>query len=333
MFDVDVCRDPVGIPTNRRSIPNARRFGQEHPVLGNQAVTAKDEVGGGFGGTGARISVGRDAPPRLSDDEPVAVFILADCFVARREVQQHVRASERLEGARRRRHPQVFADLDSHDDRSRFEQQIDAEWRLPSAKIDRRPLVTPRRGEPAALVELLVVRNVLLRHDSEHLPVEQHRRRVVEAVLNDDRQSDHHQLLPSASRCGQLQRLVNGGIKKRLLSEQVGARVARDAKFGKEHDVAIGDLVEHAANGRRVGNRIGDRTAQCTGGHPDKAKRIHQCSLLPSSAAAEQSRSGPASPQPTHRIGTIDALPLSILRARPGRYKAPFRIPLQPQPV
>src|SRR5580704_4522888 len=33
-----------------------------------------------------------------------------------------------------------------------------------------------------------------------------------------------------------------------------------------------------------------------------------------------------------HRIGKIDALPLFILGSRPGRYKAPFRIPQPPQP-
>ena len=76
------------------------------------------------------VDVAGDAAARLADDELPAIGRLADDLVAGRQVEQHGRAGQRLERARRNRHPQVFADLDADDDvriARRGEEQIGAE--------------------------------------------------------------------------------------------------------------------------------------------------------------------------------------------------------------
>ena len=52
---------------------------------------------------------------RLTDDQVAAVLALADRLVAGRRVEQHGRPGHRLQRRRGNRHPEVLADLDTHD--------------------------------------------------------------------------------------------------------------------------------------------------------------------------------------------------------------------------
>ena len=125
---------------------------------------------------------------------------LADRLVARREVQQDVRPGDRLDRAGRDRHPEVLADLDPHDHPALgLEQQVDPERDEPAAEVDLPGLAPVGRAEPAALVELLVIRDELLGDDPEDRPVRDRHAAVVQAVADRDRQPDHDQLRRPAS--------------------------------------------------------------------------------------------------------------------------------------
>ena len=177
----------------------ARRLGQQRAVLGDQAMAAEDDVGRRFADAAGGVDVGGDAAARLVDDELAAIGGLADDLVAGRQVDEHRRAGEGLEGAGRDRHPQVLADLDADDDaghaarpsKSRSVPNGDVPMAVP---IEHASARLPCAGrEPAGLVELLVIRQERLGHDAEQLPVLTDGGDVEELIVDEPRQADDGQ--------------------------------------------------------------------------------------------------------------------------------------------
>ena len=69
---------------SRKTSPRSKRrdSANQRALLGDQAMPAKDQIGGRFAWPGAGVDVPGQAAARLRDDELPAVFCLADDFIA-----------------------------------------------------------------------------------------------------------------------------------------------------------------------------------------------------------------------------------------------------------
>ena len=279
--DIDILGDPVRIAANRLAVAHSWRLREQPAVLGDQAVTAEDQVGRRFRRARAGVCVGRDASARLADHQVGAVLALADGLVAGREVEQHRRPGLRLDRAGRDWHPEVLADLDAHDHGSALasltrEEQVNSERNASARKFDRRRLGTVGRTEPSALVELLVVGKDLLGHDPQDLSVRQDRRGIEQAVLDRHRQPDYDELLPPFRRPGNAADLPESSLEEGRLAEQIGAGVAREAKLGEQDDVAVLDLVQNPDDLRGIGLGIGNGGPDRDTGHANETESVHR---------------------------------------------------------
>ncbi len=182
-------------------------------------------------------------------------------------------------------HPEVLADLDAHEQRCRFQvgllrpsasnrRSIPNGTRWPPSSISAGRL---RRGraEPAALVEFLVIGDVLLGDDAPDRAIADHDSAVEQAVAGGDRRPDDDELLAARGRPGDPQDGPNPGVQQRRLAEQVGAGVAGDAQLREEHDVAVGHLLEDADDLGGVGRRVGHRRPGRGAGDADKPILVH----------------------------------------------------------
>ena len=97
--DVHVLGDPVSVTANLLAVSDTGRFRDQPAVLGDQAMTAENQVSRRFRRPGARIRVGGDAPARLPHHQLGPVLALADGFIAGRQVEQDRRAGPRLHRA------------------------------------------------------------------------------------------------------------------------------------------------------------------------------------------------------------------------------------------
>ena len=128
------------------------------------------------------VEIGAKKPCRLLRDERFAVLRLADRFVAGREVRDNGCASQSVRRARRKRRPEILADLDRKRKlRHAFaaEQELRPEQHRLPRKADL--FYTGRRGAVVPLlIELAIVRDMRLRYKAKELPAANNRRTVIE---------------------------------------------------------------------------------------------------------------------------------------------------------
>ena len=278
--DVHVLGDPVGVTANCLAVSDPGRLRDQPAVLGDQAMTAEDQVSRRFRRPGASIRVGGDAPARLSHHQLGPILALANGFIAGRQVEQDRRAGPRLHRAGGKRHPEVLADLDPHHDGNTLlsltrEQQVDSEGHSTAREFDLGRLGAVGGPEPAALVKLLVIRDVPLGNDPQDLPVRQRHSAIEKAIAHRHWQPGDDKLPSPGRGLGDPANRPKAPLQQGSLAKQIGTRVARDAKLGKQNDVAVSDLVQNPDNFRGVGLGIGDRGQDRSTGHADETKSVH----------------------------------------------------------
>ncbi len=106
-------------------------------------------------------------------------------------------------------------------------------------------------------------------------PSLRHDRAVVQTVADGDRRAHDHQLRPAGRCAGDLANGPAGALQEHGLPEEVGAGVARDAKLGKDDQIAVGGKAQQAADFGRVGRGVGDRYPGRGAGDADKAMSVH----------------------------------------------------------
>ena len=193
---------------------------------------------------------------------------------------QHRGAGQRLERAGRDRHPQVLADLDADDqalDVGGGEEAVGAE--RDGCAVEARPRrlrAVAAGGEPAALVELLVIGDERLGHEAEHPAAVQHGGAVEDLVVHRQRQADDGQAgedvaaSPRRRGPGRRGRRAAGsaaGTGRRRCSRSATARGRRgratpSASAGRMQgedalgvEGAVGDAQRRARRRRRAGSR------------------------------------------------------------------------------
>ena len=213
--DVDVRRDDL-----RRAVEQLA-CGNGPPFHGNDGTPAVDRVGARLPRAGARHRVGAPEAQALLFDERLAPLRLAEEIRAGGEVEHHVDAAFRHQGARRHGRPEILADFDAEPESSDIE--------------DEKRFVGWRRRELPPLVVFAVVRQGALADDARDLAAMDDGRRVVDGGAFRHRQADDGDER-------QVCRLRGEGLCRRVCrgeefvaEEHVSARVARQAQFG-EHD-------------------------------------------------------------------------------------------------
>ena len=233
-------------------------FAQQRAVFGDQAVSGKGQVRGGFAASGRDVDVGRERagrllgdelPPgrdvdvgreragRLLGDELPQVGVFPGQFGRGREVEDHLRAVQGQLCRGRDRGPEVLADFHAELRAVDREGEVGAEVGLLSRDVD--PLLGDPGpgGEPAILVEFAVVGNVTLRHNPEDLALGHDHGTVVEGRAVAQRRPDD-QCQGKFARClGEPGQGLVGRVEQRGLQQQVAACVGRHAQFGEDDDL------------------------------------------------------------------------------------------------
>ena len=243
-------------------------------------MTAEDQVRRRFRRPGARIRIGGDAPARLPHDQLGPVLALANGFIAGRQVEQDRRAGPRLHRTGGKRHPEVLADLDPHHDGNtllrprtrtagRFRRALDRPGiRSRQARNRRRAGTSGSRKTPCNW-------GCTAWERPPGLAVRQCHGAIEKAIAHRHRQSNNDKLTSPGRGPGDPANRPKAPLQQGRLAKQIGTRVARDAKLGKQNDVAVGDLVQDPDNLRGVGLGIGDRGPDRSTGHADETKSVH----------------------------------------------------------
>ena len=214
----------------------AFRFVQKDSVFGDQAVAGENHVGRRFAESGRAVQVSRQRAGRLLGDQRTEISVLADHFVACRQIDQQGGPGHCEAGGRRVRNPQIFADFDTETDFPVFEKQVGRERNLLSAQFDRFAVGFRAGGEPARFVKFVVIRQVSLRHDSENDAGAEYDGRIVEPVVDSQRHTGDTDR-PAGGRVGEQPCESPFGLfDQERLAEQVAAGVSGDAELRKCRD-------------------------------------------------------------------------------------------------
>ncbi len=256
----------------------ALRLAQDRAVLGHEGLAREHQVGGRLARAGRAVDVGRHRAGRLLRYQAAHVGVLPGRLGRCREVEHHACARRRQVRRGGRGDPQVLAELDGELRAVHLEGEVAAEVGLAAAEPRRVRRHGGARREPAGFVELAVVGDVRLRHQSHDAALRQHRGAVVDrvAVAHGQARDDRQRQLARPPQ--QLLQGLLGGVEQRGLQKEVAARVARERQFGENDDfdaplcglLREGDVPLGVASAvRHVNMRYGSR-------HPQKTVLIHR---------------------------------------------------------
>ena len=175
--------------------------------------------------------------------------------------------------------PPVLADLHVGGEGRRaasLEQKVDAEGRDVARHFDLPADDARAGGEPAALVELAVARQVGLGRHAEELPGVEGRGAVEQPRLDPDRQAHHEHRPHPLRRVDQRGELGLHPIQQHRLLQEIVDRVARQAELGEDahsHPRLVRS-VHQLQRLRRVEAHVGRANPRRAGRHAHEAVRI-----------------------------------------------------------
>ena len=138
-------------------------------ILEDQCIAAIDDILRRLTETSTRIDVAADGARTLLSQERLQVGMLAQQFVAGREVEDDVGTSHCQIVAWRDGSPYILADLHAklHAVGSDEDLGICTDRHRATCKVDLRRIQILRRGKPALLIELRIVWQIGLGHDAQ----------------------------------------------------------------------------------------------------------------------------------------------------------------------
>ena len=234
-------------------------------------MAAEHHVLGGLAGPGARVHVAGDGPCALGAHEIPAVVRLGHQFRAGRQVEHDLRPGEGEVRARRTRRPEILADLDAEGRVPQLEHEIGAQ-RKPAQGVVDLGGDAGAGGEPALLVELLVVRLRDLGNRAEY-PTAAAGEGAVEysAVRQPPRRPDHQNTL--VRRLRDLHQRRMGGVAQVGGREQILAGVAGDAELRLQDDRGVARRLGVGVENRpHVRRRVRNDHRRRGEGHLDEAE-------------------------------------------------------------
>ena len=258
-------------------------LGKQRAVFCDQIVPGEDHVGRRLAVSCVGVEIGAQKPCRLLRDERFAVLRLADRFVAGREIRDNGCASQSVRGARRKRRPEILADLDR---KRKLQHAFAAEQELRPEQhvLPREPDVLHAGGRGAVvplLIELAIVRNMGLRHKAKELPAANNRRAVIELAGDVHGEPHERDQIEPFARLENISQRILRRLLQRLLQEKIAAGVACEPQLRENGKLtaALRGLL-HGLDGHlgvigtiRHAQRRGD------GAGLDKTV-VHACSIL-----------------------------------------------------
>ena len=157
--------------------------------------------------------------------------MLADAVVVGAQVQHQFRTLQSEVAAGRYRGPKIFADLHTEGVSTRAEELTTSDRRSMSGKIDRHVGQVEARSEPSLFVELLIVGQVALGHQSEESSFESNGGAVVESTPVLHRNAHHRNDIELTCSLQQLHISQFGGFQQGFLEEKVLTRVGCHRQF------------------------------------------------------------------------------------------------------
>ena len=187
----------------------------------------------------------------LLPDELAPVVGLGDELVAGRRVHDDVRAADRETGRWRIGRPEVFADLDSKQDRASTKEQVGVYRERFEARQGHRGIDAETRGEPASFVELAGIGQVLLGDGADHPAGVEYCRRIDLATVGQaEGQADDDGGIECGGRPGERRQRRFGLLAQSVGEEEVLARVSGEGE--------LGEADEGGAVGRQARRPTGD---------------------------------------------------------------------------
>ena len=237
-------------------------------------MAAEHEVRRRLTVTCTRVNIAADAARRVARHQLSAVGVLSDQLIRCGEVHDNRRAGERVPKRGRRRDPEVLADFRRHREvrhSLRAEQDVRPEGHL---------IFPEHNGCNAAgcrlkvshLVELIIVREIRLRHKSEHPPVVQGRRDIIELALRLKGKTHENESIHALRVLRERKQLFLCRVDQLLLPEEIAALIAREAELRKHHNfrALLRHLPDQSLYLFPVRLRVGDRRLRRTGRDADK---------------------------------------------------------------
>ena len=220
-------------------------------IVGNEGVTAVNDILGAFADTGGGEDVGAETGPALLSDELAAVVGLACHFRAGAGVEDDARAEQGESRAGRQHSPEILADLYAESETlAILEKEVGAEGNLAEAfHLHRGSGKLGGGTELAAFVKFAVVGQDALRNETEEFSALQHSGYIVQTLADDERDGGDKHTGELRCRCSKFaqtreRRLLQGGTE-----EEVAAGVAGEAELREEHGVrALGGGIVRAVD-------------------------------------------------------------------------------------
>ena len=212
---------------------------QQLPVFKDERIAAIDDILRRLAEAATAIDVAAHHAGALLGQQGEQIVVLAYQLVGGREVQDDVGTGQGQVVARRQRCPHVFANLDAEAGTVAGAEhlRLSRHTHRTASQIDLLGLQVGGRGKPALLVELVVVGQVGLGHQSQQAPMLHHGGTVVEQRADAHGQAHHHDDVELAGEVEQHQQALLGLVEQQLLAEQVLTAVARERQLGEDDDL------------------------------------------------------------------------------------------------
>ena len=249
-LEVDICDVETGV--------EALTLRHNGAILRDDILATEDQVRGRLPVAGIGITVNGHEPRTGRADQLPTVAVLVDRLVRGRGVRDHRRTGEHMTGRWRIQHPDVLTDLTRETEIRtvhRLHKDVHAErnrillTRHRRAMAERHDACLTRR-EPAALIELAVIRQILLRNQREDAATVQHRRTVIELVVDHIRHTDHRHELRATRRLRHLIERRRCPLDQDRLVKQIRTGIRRQHQLRKHQQrntltIRFRDLAQH----------------------------------------------------------------------------------------
>ena len=260
--------------------------GELGAVFVDEVLARKDHIGRGLALARVCIRIGTVQARALIGDEAAAIVCLTDNLVRSRRVENHRRTGKRHLGRRRRRHPQVLADLNAQ--HQVLGALITATVDKPRAQRDRtltgkfKPNGIGRcRSKPTALIELAIVGQILLGREAQKLARAAHGGAVVDILGNRNGKTNGKDNRQLTSLVEDMHQSSLAGMQQCAVMEQIGRGIAGQVKLGQHQraNATLGSLTHGSQRHLGIALDIGHANPRRRRRHTQKAVRLRKVKI------------------------------------------------------
>ena len=294
--------------------------GELGAVFVDEVLARKDHVGRGLALARVRVGIGAIQARALVGNEAAAVIRLTDNLVRSRRIEDHRRTGKRHLGRRRRRYPQVLANLNAQHhilgtlitaavDKPRTQRNRTLTGKFNPHGIRR------RRSKPATLIELAIVGQILLGREAQKLARAAHGGAVVDVFCHRNGQANGKDDRQLTGFIEDVHQRCFAGMQQRAVMEQIGRGIASQIKLGQHQraNAAPGSIANSRQRNLGIALDIGHANLRRRRRHTQKAIRLRKVKIHKNAPVRKRHSQQLASPivvQPpgvtaSHQLGEL----------------------------